>query len=48
MTDILFGVVIPALVFVFSYVMTHLLYKHFAREVGKDPDDKPEPRGRQG
>ncbi len=36
MTKILFGVVIPALVFIFSYVMTHLLYRHFAKQADED------------
>jgi len=29
---IVFGILVPAAVFVFSYWMTDLLYKHFARE----------------
>ncbi|MCI0470936.1 MAG: hypothetical protein L0Y73_04700, partial [Candidatus Aminicenantes bacterium] len=31
MNKIIFGIVIPALVFIFSFVITWLLYRHFAR-----------------
>ena len=34
MIDILFGVVIPAGVLIFSFVVTILLYRHFARTKG--------------
>lgn len=32
MTDILFGIMIPALVFAFAYLMTELLYRHFSKK----------------
>lgn len=32
MSDIIFGIVIPAIVFVFSFAMTWLLYRHFAKK----------------
>lgn len=31
MTKILFGILIPAVVFVFSFFVTYLLYRHFSR-----------------
>ncbi len=31
-SDIIMGIIIPAVVFGFSYYMTHLLYRHFAGE----------------
>lgn len=34
MTDIVLGIVVPACVFIFSYIMTHLLYRHFAGQSG--------------
>ncbi len=30
MNKIIFGIIIPAAVFIFSFVMTYLLYRHFA------------------
>lgn len=33
--DILFGILIPAAVFIFSFVMTWLLYRHFAKKEEK-------------
>ncbi len=32
MNKILFGIVIPAAVFIFSFVMTYLLYRHFSKQ----------------
>lgn len=32
MTDILFGIVIPAVVFIFSFTMTYLMYRHFSNQ----------------
>jgi hypothetical protein len=32
MTDIIFGIVIPAAVFLFSFGMTYLLYRHFSKD----------------
>ena len=32
MSDILFGIVIPAVVFIFSFTMTYLLYRHFSKK----------------
>ena len=32
MNDIIFGIVIPGVVFVFSFVTTWLLYRHFAKK----------------
>jgi hypothetical protein len=30
MSKILFGIVVPGLVFVFSFLVTYLLYRHFS------------------
>jgi len=30
MTNIIFGIIIPAVVFIFSFATTYLLYRHFA------------------
>ncbi len=32
MSKILFGIVIPAAVFIFSFTMTYLLYRHFSKK----------------
>lgn len=32
MSDIFFGIVIPAVVFIFSFATTWLLYRHFAKK----------------
>jgi hypothetical protein len=32
MTDLLFGIIVPALVFIFSFAMTYLLYRHFSKK----------------
>ncbi len=32
MSKILFGIVIPAAVFIFSFIMTYLLYRHFSKK----------------
>lgn len=32
MTKILFGILIPAAVFLFSFTVTLLLYRHFSRQ----------------
>jgi hypothetical protein len=32
MSKIIFGIVVPAVVFVFSFLVTYLLYRHFARK----------------
>jgi len=36
MIDILFGIVVPATVFAFSFLVTYLLFRHFSRQ----PDDE--------
>ncbi len=33
MNDIIFGIIIPAAVFIFSFAMTYLLYRHFAGNI---------------
>jgi hypothetical protein len=35
MIDILFGVIVPGAVLIFSFYMAHLLYRHFSREKDK-------------
>jgi hypothetical protein len=30
-SDTLFGIIIPAAVFIFSFSMTYLLYRHFSK-----------------
>lgn len=32
MSKIIFGIIIPAAVFIFSFTMTYLLYRHFAAQ----------------
>lgn len=32
MSKIVFGIIIPAVVFVFSFLVTYLLYRHFAKK----------------
>jgi len=32
MNNLFFGIAIPALVFVFSFVVTYLLYRHFSKK----------------
>jgi hypothetical protein len=32
MVRIVFGIIVPAVVFLFSLYVTHLLYKHFTEE----------------
>jgi uncharacterized membrane protein len=32
MSKILFGIVIPAAVFAFSFFMTYLMYRHFSKK----------------
>ena len=32
MSKILFGIVVPAAVFIFSFAMTYLLYRHFSKQ----------------
>ncbi len=34
MTDFWFGVVVPGAVLTFSFLITWLLYRHFARQTG--------------
>lgn len=34
--DILFGIIVPAAVFIFSFSMTYLLYRHFSRGTDKE------------
>jgi hypothetical protein len=34
MNKILFGILIPAAVFTFSFIMTYLLYRHFSKGGG--------------
>lgn len=29
----LWGIIIPALIFIFSFIVTYLLYRHFSKEV---------------
>lgn len=38
MTDIIFGIVVPAVVFIFSFTMTYLLYKHFSKKTSITPE----------
>ncbi len=32
MSKIIFGIVVPGVVFAFSFLVTYLLYRHFARK----------------
>jgi hypothetical protein len=32
MSKIIFGIVVPAMVFAFSFLVTYLLYRHFAKK----------------
>jgi hypothetical protein len=32
MSNILFGIIVPGLVFAFAYFMTELLYRHFSKK----------------
>jgi len=32
MTKIIFGIILPGVVFIFAFSMTYLLYRHFARK----------------
>ena len=40
MNNILFGIIIPAAVFIISFVLTFFLYRHFAKQ--QDPDEHKE------
>lgn len=33
--SVLFGVIIPAVIFIFSFVVTYMLYLHFAKKTAK-------------
>lgn len=35
MSAVVFGIVVPAVVFVFSLYVTHLLYRHFTKGIKK-------------
>jgi len=35
MIDFIFGIVVPAIVFIISFVTTFLLYKHFSKKLDK-------------
>lgn len=30
-SDVIFGIIVPAAVFLFSFTMTYLLYRHFSK-----------------
>jgi len=38
MNKILFGIVIPAAVFLFSFGMTYLMYRHFSKPPEKEEE----------
>jgi uncharacterized protein (UPF0333 family) len=35
MSNIIFGILVPAVVFIFSFAMTYFLYRHFAGKQDK-------------
>lgn len=39
MSDTLLGIVVPGLVFGFSFLVTWLLYRHFAHQVGGEDSE---------
>ena len=40
MSKLLFGVLVPAVVFIFSLVVTDLLYRHFSRQIDETEKER--------